>query len=182
MNLETAKRILGLSYALTEDELKSLYRKLCLELHPDVNKSPNAKYEFQELQVAYDYVKKNLPLLPPPPPPPMKGYKIYEIFKSKRGTVSIPHDLDEDILLHFFWLDRPYIIKIPLGTKVFLEQKNVKEKYQNQEGAKNIPEIQLLLLVLLKSNFFCARVCCNLKTRVGLGNLRCIPCLHFIFS
>lgn len=46
--------ILGVSRDASETELKKAYRKRARELHPDVNKSPNAEDEFKELNEAYD--------------------------------------------------------------------------------------------------------------------------------
>lgn len=112
MNLDTAKKILNLHYAVSEDELKSLYRKLCLELHPDVNKSPNASDQFRELNSAYEFLRNNLPMLPPAPAPPPKGYKIFEIFKSVWPVIYVPDGIDEDVLLHYMWKDNIGLIRI----------------------------------------------------------------------
>ena len=46
--------ILGVSKDATDDEIKKAFRKRARELHPDVNKSPNAEDEFKELNEAYD--------------------------------------------------------------------------------------------------------------------------------
>lgn len=45
--------ILGVSKTATEAELKSAYRKLALEWHPDRNKSPDAESKFKEINEAY---------------------------------------------------------------------------------------------------------------------------------
>ncbi len=45
---------LGLSRGATTEEIKRAYRKLARELHPDVNKSPDATRKFSEVQEAYD--------------------------------------------------------------------------------------------------------------------------------
>jgi DnaJ-class molecular chaperone len=45
--------ILGVSKTATADELKSAYRKLALQYHPDRNKSPDAEGKFKELNEAY---------------------------------------------------------------------------------------------------------------------------------
>ncbi len=46
--------ILGVSRDATEAEIKKAFRHRARELHPDVNKSPNAEEEFKELNEAYD--------------------------------------------------------------------------------------------------------------------------------
>lgn len=45
--------ILGVSKTATDDELKSAYRKLAKQYHPDVNKSPDAAEKFKEINEAY---------------------------------------------------------------------------------------------------------------------------------
>ena len=45
--------ILGVSRNATQDELKSAYRKLALQYHPDRNKSPGAEGKFKEMSEAY---------------------------------------------------------------------------------------------------------------------------------
>lgn len=46
--------ILGVSRTATEAELKSAYRKLALQWHPDKNKSPEAEARFKEINEAYE--------------------------------------------------------------------------------------------------------------------------------
>ena len=46
--------ILGVSKDATKDEIKSAFRKKARELHPDVNKAPDAEEKFKELGKAYD--------------------------------------------------------------------------------------------------------------------------------
>lgn len=55
--------VLGVNENATADEIKSAYRKLAREYHPDVNKSPDAEDKFKQLGEAYsiltDPQKKN---------------------------------------------------------------------------------------------------------------------------
>ena len=46
--------ILGVSRDATEAEIKKAFRKRARELHPDVNKAPDAEDQFKELNEAYD--------------------------------------------------------------------------------------------------------------------------------
>lgn len=46
--------ILGVSRDATEDEIKKAFRKKARELHPDINKAPDAEDRFKELNEAYD--------------------------------------------------------------------------------------------------------------------------------
>ena len=46
--------ILGVSRDATEAEIKKAFRKRARELHPDVNKAPDAEDQFKELTEAYD--------------------------------------------------------------------------------------------------------------------------------
>ena len=46
--------ILGVSQSATKDEIKSAFRKKARELHPDVNKAPDAEERFKELGKAYE--------------------------------------------------------------------------------------------------------------------------------
>ena len=46
--------ILGVDKNATQDEIKSAFRKKARELHPDVNKAPDAEEKFKELGKAYE--------------------------------------------------------------------------------------------------------------------------------
>ncbi len=48
--------ILGVTKNADEDAIKKAYRKLAKLYHPDVNKAPDAKAKFQEIQEAYDAI------------------------------------------------------------------------------------------------------------------------------
>ena len=46
--------ILGVTKEATKDEIKSAFRRKARELHPDVNKAPDAEEKFKELGKAYE--------------------------------------------------------------------------------------------------------------------------------
>ena len=46
--------VLGVNKSATKDEIKSAYRKLAKQYHPDLNKAPDAADKFKEVQEAYD--------------------------------------------------------------------------------------------------------------------------------
>lgn len=46
--------VLGINKTATQDEIKSAYRKLAKQYHPDLNKSPDAPAKFKEVQEAYE--------------------------------------------------------------------------------------------------------------------------------
>lgn len=45
--------VLGIPRTATKDEIKSAYRKLALQYHPDRNKSPDAEEKFKEISESY---------------------------------------------------------------------------------------------------------------------------------
>ena len=46
--------VLGVSKTASQDEIKSAYRKLAKQYHPDVNKEPGAETKFKEAAAAYE--------------------------------------------------------------------------------------------------------------------------------
>lgn len=56
----TYYEILGVSHTATEDQIKSAYRKLAREFHPDVNQSPDAESRFKEINLSYATLSDSL--------------------------------------------------------------------------------------------------------------------------
>ena len=56
--MPTPYEILGLSPNASEKDVKSAYRKLAKEFHPDVNKDPGAETKFKEISQAYEDISR----------------------------------------------------------------------------------------------------------------------------
>src|SRR5438552_12328928 len=50
-------QVLGVPHDASEDEIKRTYRRLARELHPDVDKDPEAEHRFKQITAAYDVLK-----------------------------------------------------------------------------------------------------------------------------
>jgi molecular chaperone DnaJ len=46
--------VLGVARSASSDEIRSAYRKLARQYHPDVNKEPDAEANFKEINEAYE--------------------------------------------------------------------------------------------------------------------------------
>ena len=47
-------KVLGVDKKASQDEIKSAYRKLAKQYHPDINKTPEAQEKFKEINEAYE--------------------------------------------------------------------------------------------------------------------------------
>lgn len=59
MNTYQATRVLNVKQDSSEDEIKTAYRKLALELHPDKNNGKKEDIEFKKITEAYHHLKNN---------------------------------------------------------------------------------------------------------------------------
>lgn len=73
--IEKYYKILGISEGATLIQIKKAYRKRAMQLHPDVNKSPDAQEQFIFLNEAYEYLQK---------------VKTGKIYSHSRGTYKRP--------------------------------------------------------------------------------------------
>jgi hypothetical protein len=138
MNLGEAKKVMGLTHRISDDELKKLYKKLSLSMHPDINKASNATEMFQTLQQAYFYMQKNMNDLPnmagaprvkdkPLPPKPVPECKVvYFVLKpGPEHVVRVPNHLmgdgrlKQDLKLYFQWEGQEFYTFFARGCSVF---------------------------------------------------------------
>jgi len=78
MNRREALLTLNINQNSSQEEIKTSYRKMALELHPDKNKEKNDDGEFKKITEAYNFLKKN-----------EKDDTIYEQTKQNSGNQGI---------------------------------------------------------------------------------------------
>ena len=59
MNKREALLTLNVNHNSSQEEIKTSYRKMALELHPDKNKNKNENEQFKKITEAYNFLKKN---------------------------------------------------------------------------------------------------------------------------
>ena len=59
MNKREALLTLNVNHNSSQEEIKTAYRKMALELHPDKNKNKNENEQFKKITEAYNFLKKN---------------------------------------------------------------------------------------------------------------------------
>ena len=78
MNRREALLTLNVNQKSSQEEIKTSYRKMALELHPDKNKEKIAVEEFKKITEAYNFLKKN-----------EKDDTIYEQTKQNSGNQGV---------------------------------------------------------------------------------------------
>ena len=78
MNRREALLTLNVNQKSSQEEIKTSYRKMALELHPDKNKEKNDDVEFKKITEAYNFLKKN-----------EKDDTIYEQTKQNSGNQGV---------------------------------------------------------------------------------------------
>ena len=53
MSVPDLYQVLGVSRDASDEDIKRTYRRLARELHPDVNRDPDAERRFKEITAAY---------------------------------------------------------------------------------------------------------------------------------
>lgn len=81
----TPNEILNISITATKDEVKAAYRKLCLKIHPDINKAPDATIRFRELNKAYEFL-----MSAPDPKPESKKDKPWGVYSDQKYPSNEP--------------------------------------------------------------------------------------------
>lgn len=73
--------VLGVSRFATKQEIKKSYRRLALELHPDVCSGDHCSTRFQQVKRAYEVTLFSSLLISPLPPAPPNFFMSYVHFK-----------------------------------------------------------------------------------------------------
>jgi len=78
MNRREALLTLNVNQNSSQEEIKTAYRKMALELHPDKNKEKNEDTQFKQITEAYNFLKKN-----------EKDDIVYEQIKQNSGNQGV---------------------------------------------------------------------------------------------
>lgn len=112
--------IFGLDESATFDDIKSAYRQLAKQYHPDVNK--NGTEKFREIKTSYEWLMKNHH--PKKPMKSAKGYLPYfEILGPNQVEVTInlfqdSDIVDEGIVIYLMKGYNEYRVFVEKGTKI----------------------------------------------------------------
>jgi preprotein translocase subunit Sec63 len=117
----THLEVLGLDEYASMDDVKSAYRRLAKEYHPDLNK--NGVEKFREVKFSYEWLVKNH--IPKKKLRSTVGYdNYYELLTDKQVYVSIyvyhndGDTLDNGIVVNLMKQSREYRVFVEKGTTI----------------------------------------------------------------
>jgi hypothetical protein len=112
--------VLGLDETADIEQVKSAYRKLAKEYHPDLNK--NGIEKFREIKASYEWLIKNH--IPKKPLKSSAGYEPYfEILRPNQTYVIInlfekSGILERGVVLHLMIGTQEYRVFVEKGTEI----------------------------------------------------------------
>jgi hypothetical protein len=118
LDINTALKVLSLDPTVKMEIVKSVYRSLAKEWHPDINKSPQAAQKFIQITEAYDH----LLLFHKPTPLKVDTTKRENYYRFLDNKITV-HDvllpesmLTFDSTINAMWREVLYKFHFPKGT------------------------------------------------------------------
>ena len=92
MDTMTAYAVLGLRYGASKEEIRTAYRELCKELHPDNPGTTEADHEkYLKVAEAYSVLENVYPIGGDREKPQKSGYDVYKRSARVMGTSVVSH-------------------------------------------------------------------------------------------
>ncbi len=146
-SLRDSYKTLGISEEASLEEVKKAFRRLAFKYHPDLNKSPDAIYKFQQINEAYatiiSYIKTR-ERLSKRIRSTKKAHEVYKKFsrrkKEKAKTFSYDDGEKDDRKEEF------YVFRDPFAQRVFKDiYKFIKNRQKSQTTYKEDRKFDFLL-------------------------------------